>query len=190
VVLRPRRVDVAKATYAAGREASRISMKAVGNFRSLGPNLDTLLIGGGWATWELPKNEELLGWLRQISAKVRRVAAVGSGAFFVGRRVAAGQTRNHPLALGRPLAAQLSKHPCRSSSCVRSGRQILYVGVSVSIDLSLAMASKILETIVFSWPTATNAASETRGDPIEINMLEDRGLKAIDQIHTMHEIPV
>ena len=53
------------------------------DFRSLGPGLDTLLVGGGRATWELPKNEDFLTWLEETGTKVRRLAAIGSGAFFL-----------------------------------------------------------------------------------------------------------
>jgi transcriptional regulator GlxA family with amidase domain len=114
------------------------------NFRSLDPDLDTLLIGGGRAVWDLPKNEEFLGWLRVSAAKARRVAAIGSGAFFLaeagllqGKRVTTHWRwvqrlqRNFPSILVDP-------HPV----FVRDGKFFTSAGVSVSIDLSLAIAEE------------------------------------------------
>ncbi|HEX3444322.1 MAG TPA: helix-turn-helix domain-containing protein [Chthoniobacterales bacterium] len=121
-----------------------LTIKVAGNFRSLGTNVDTLLIGGGRATWELPKNEELLDWLGQVSAKARRVAAIGSGAFILaeagllqGKRVTTHWRwidrlqRSYPSILvdSRPVF-------------VRDGKFYTSAGVSVSIDLSLAMVEE------------------------------------------------
>jgi transcriptional regulator GlxA family with amidase domain len=61
----------------------QLSIRVSGDFRSLGPGLDTLLVGGGRATWELPRNEDFLTWLEETGSKVRRLAAIGSGAFFL-----------------------------------------------------------------------------------------------------------
>jgi transcriptional regulator GlxA family with amidase domain len=60
-----------------------LKIRVDGNFRSLDPGLDTLLVGGGRATWELPKNEDFLDWLKEFGSRVRRLAAIGSGAFFL-----------------------------------------------------------------------------------------------------------
>jgi transcriptional regulator GlxA family with amidase domain len=121
-----------------------LNIKVAGNFRSLDSNLDTLLIGGGRATWELPKSEELLNWLRQVSARARRVAAIGSGAFFLAEagllqakrvtthwRWVSRLQRSYPSILVDP-------HPV----FVRDGKFYTSAGVSVSIDLSLAMAEE------------------------------------------------
>jgi putative intracellular protease/amidase len=61
----------------------QLRIRADGSFRSLGTGLDTLLVGGGRAPWELPKNEDFLSWLREMSSRVRRLIAIGSGAFFL-----------------------------------------------------------------------------------------------------------
>ena len=61
----------------------QLSISVGGDFRSLGRGLDTLLVGGGRATWELPKNEDFLTWLKETGSNVRRLAAIGSGAFFL-----------------------------------------------------------------------------------------------------------
>jgi transcriptional regulator GlxA family with amidase domain len=114
------------------------------NFPSLDPDLDTLLIGGGRAVWELPRNEELLGWLRTVTANLRRVAAIGSGAFFLaeagllrGQRVTTHWRwverlhRSYPSVLVDPQPV-----------FVRDGKFFTSAGVSVSIDLSLAIVEE------------------------------------------------
>jgi len=48
-----------------------LSISVTGDFRSLDSDLDALLVGGGRATWEIPKNEKFLGRLRQTSGKLQ-----------------------------------------------------------------------------------------------------------------------
>jgi len=111
------------------------------SFRSLDHDIDTLLIGGGRAVWELPRNDEFLDWLRLVCAKSRRVAAIGSGAFFLaeagllqGKRVTTHWRwverlqRSYPSILVDPQPV-----------FVRDGKFFTSAGVSVSIDLSLAI---------------------------------------------------
>ena len=105
------------------------------NFRSLDPCLDTVLIGGGRAVWELPRNEKLLEWLRLATARARRVAAIGSGAFFLGRsRSIARPARDNALALGRTSPAQLSEYLGGFAACVCPGRQVFYLGRGLGIN--------------------------------------------------------
>ena len=114
------------------------------DFRSLSPNLDTLLVGGGRAVWELPRNQEFLDWLRVASVKARRVAAIGSGAFFLaeagllkGKRVTTHWRwverlqRSYPSILVDPQPV-----------FVRDGKFFTSAGVSVAIDLSLALVEE------------------------------------------------
>jgi len=113
-------------------------------FRSLTPELDTLLVGGGRAVWELPRDEQLLDWLRATAGNARRVAAIGSGAFLLaeagllqGKRVTThwrwveGLQRSYPSILVDPQPV-----------FVRDGKFFTSAGVSVSIDLSLALVEE------------------------------------------------
>jgi transcriptional regulator GlxA family with amidase domain len=124
------------------------------HFHSLNPNVDTLLVGGSMdkddrlpgprAVWELPKDEEFFDWLRVASAKARRVVAIGSGAFFLagagllgGRRVTTHWRwverlqRSYPSILVDPQPV-----------FVRDGKFFTSAGVSVTIDLSLALVEE------------------------------------------------
>jgi transcriptional regulator GlxA family with amidase domain len=114
------------------------------NFRALDPDLDTLLVGGGRAVWELPQNEELLNWLRTAGAQVRRVAAIGSGVFFLaeagllqGKRVTTHWRWAERLQASYPSIV-VDPQPV----FVRDGKFFTSAGVAVSIDLSLAIAEE------------------------------------------------
>ena len=113
-------------------------------FRSLAPELDTLLVGGGRAVWELPRDEQLLDWLRMTAGNARRVAAIGSGAFLLaeagllqGKRVTTHWRwverlqRSYPSILVDPQPV-----------FVRDGKFFTSAGVAVSIDLSLALVEE------------------------------------------------
>jgi transcriptional regulator GlxA family with amidase domain len=114
------------------------------SFRSLDHDIDTLLVGGGRAVWELPRNDEFIDWLRVACAKSRRVAAIGSGAFFLaeagllqGKRVTTHWRwverlqRSYPSILVDPRPV-----------FVKDGKFFTSAGVSVSIDLSLAIVEE------------------------------------------------
>jgi len=129
-----------------------LSIKVIGDFRSLDSDLDTLLVGGGRATWEMPKNEEFLGWLRQTSGKLRRVAAIGSGAFFLadagllqGKRVTTHWRWADRLKRGYP-SILVDPTPV----FVRDGKIYTSAGVSVSLDLSIAMIEEDFGHVVAS----------------------------------------
>jgi len=113
-------------------------------FRALDSDLDTLLVGGGRAVWELPRNKELLDWLRTAAAQARRVAAIGSGAFLLaeagllqGKRVTTHWRWVERLQRSYP-SILVDPHPV----FVRDGKFFTSAGVSVSIDLSLAIAEE------------------------------------------------
>jgi transcriptional regulator GlxA family with amidase domain len=122
----------------------QLSIKVRGGFRALAPGLDTLLVGGGRATWELPKDEDFLTWLKETGGKVRRLAAIGSGAFFLaeagllqGKRATTHWrwvdrlTNSYPSILVDPAPV-----------FVRDGKVYTSAGVSVSMDLSVAMVQE------------------------------------------------
>jgi transcriptional regulator GlxA family with amidase domain len=124
------------------------------DFHGLNPNLDTLLVGGsmdkddrlsgGRAVWELPRDEEFLDWLRVASAKARRVVAIGSGAFFLaeagllkGKRVTTHWRWTERLQHRYP-SILVDPQPV----FVRDGKFFTSAGVSVAIDLSLALVEE------------------------------------------------
>jgi transcriptional regulator GlxA family with amidase domain len=122
----------------------RLFLRASGSFHSLDPRLDTLLVGGGRAVWELPKNEEFLSWLRNTFGRVRRIAAIGSGAFFLAE---AGLLQGRRATTHWRWADRLKKsYPSilvdPNPVFVRDGQLYTSAGVSVSMDLSVAMVEE------------------------------------------------
>jgi transcriptional regulator GlxA family with amidase domain len=116
----------------------RLFLRASGSFHSLDPRLDTLLVGGGRAVWELPKNEEFLSWLRNTIGRVRRIAAIGSGAFFLAE---AGLLQGRRATTHWRWADRLKKsYPSivvdPNPVFVRDGQLYTSAGVSVSMDLT------------------------------------------------------
>jgi transcriptional regulator GlxA family with amidase domain len=133
-------IDSSKLIHCFGQ----LSIRVGGNFRSLGTGLDALLVGGGRATWELPKNEDFLAWLREVSSTVRRLAAIGSGAFFLAE---AGLLQGKRATTHWRWADRLKKsYPSilvdPAPVFVRDGHVYTSAGVSVSMDLTLAMVKE------------------------------------------------
>lgn len=114
------------------------------DFRCLDSRIDTLLVGGGESVWELSRNDDFLDWLRLVSRKARRVAAIGSGAFFLAE---AGLLQGKRVTTHWRWAERLqSKYPSilvdPAPVFVRDGKFFTSAGVSVSIDLTLAMVEE------------------------------------------------
>lgn len=122
----------------------QLRIRADGSFRSLGTGLDTLLVGGGRAPWELPKNEDFLSWLREMSSRVRRLIAIGSGAFFLAE---AGLLQGKRATTHWRWADRLKKsYPGvlvdPAPVFVRVGHIYTAACGSVSMDLTLAMVKE------------------------------------------------
>jgi transcriptional regulator GlxA family with amidase domain len=115
-----------------------------GGFKSLEVNLDTILVAGGRATWDLPRNEKFIRWLRRASVKARRMAAIGSGAFLLAE---AGLLQGKRVTTHWRWAQRLRKaYPSvvvdPSPIFIRDGKVYTSAGVSVSLDLCLAMVEE------------------------------------------------
>jgi transcriptional regulator GlxA family with amidase domain len=108
--------------------------------------LDTLIVAGGRGTRDTVNCEATLGFLREASARVRRVASVCTGAFLLaaaglldGRRatthwrLAASLARNYP---------QVKVLPDRIF--VRDGAVWTSAGITAGIDLALALIAEDL----------------------------------------------
>jgi transcriptional regulator GlxA family with amidase domain len=132
--------DFSKLIHCSGQ----LRIRADGNFRSLGTGLDTLLVCGARAPWELPKNDDFLSWLRGMSGGVRRLVAIGSGAFFLAE---AGLLQGKRVATHWRWADRLKKsYPGilvdPASVFVRDGHIYTAACASVSMDLALAMVKE------------------------------------------------
>ncbi|KKX61149.1 GlxA family transcriptional regulator [Pseudomonas putida] len=102
---------------------------------------DTLIIAGGWGVYTAAQDPALVGWVREHSAKCRRVASVCTGAFLLaasgwldGRRVVTHWTRCEQLAQQHPRL-QVEPNPI----FINDGPVWTSAGVTAGIDLALAM---------------------------------------------------
>jgi transcriptional regulator GlxA family with amidase domain len=103
--------------------------------------IDTLVIAGGHGSATASVDQELLGWLRAVEPRCRRVATVCSGAFigaaagfFDGRRVTTHWARARQLAKSYP-ALKVDPDPIY----IRDGKYWSSAGVTAGMDLSLAL---------------------------------------------------
>ena len=115
-----------------------------GRLQALEVHWDTILVAGGRATWDLPRNDNFLHWLRRASLTARRVAAIGSGAFLLAE---AGLLQGKRVTTHWRWAERLKKtYPSivvdPSPIFIRDGKVYTSAGVSVSLDLCLAMVEE------------------------------------------------
>lgn len=123
------------------RASSGVRLIAERRFDEVDRGLDTLFIAGGRGTPHHSANPELLRWIRRQARRVRRLASVCTGAFFLaeagllaGRRATTHWGASDALARTFP---QVQVEPDRIF--VRDGAIYTSAGVTAGMDLALAM---------------------------------------------------
>jgi transcriptional regulator GlxA family with amidase domain len=108
--------------------------------------IDTLLVAGGLGAHDSEPHDALLPWLRQASAKARRVASVCTGAYLL---AASGLLDGRRATTHWRYAAELARQyptirvePDRIF--VRDGNVWTSAGITAGIDLALAMIAEDL----------------------------------------------
>jgi transcriptional regulator GlxA family with amidase domain len=106
--------------------------------------IDTLLVAGGAGTPAAMQDEALLGWLRRMAPRVRRLASVCSGAFILaeaglldGRRATTHWAWCQALAERHP---RITVDP--DPIFVRDGHVYTSAGVTAGMDLALALVEE------------------------------------------------
>jgi transcriptional regulator GlxA family with amidase domain len=106
-----------------------------------GRRIDTLMVAGGTGANAAAADERLVGWIRAVAPRCRRVATVCSGTFIAaaaglldGRRVTTHWARAAELAAAHP-ALTVDADPIY----IRDGKYWSSAGVTAGIDLSLAL---------------------------------------------------
>ena len=108
--------------------------------------VDTLIVAGGYGVDAAAENPALVAWLREMSARPRRVASVCSGALLL---AAAGLLGGRRATTHWGRCAELARrHPdIRVESdpiFVRDGRVWTSAGVTAGVDLALALVEEDL----------------------------------------------
>jgi transcriptional regulator GlxA family with amidase domain len=114
------------------------------SIESLDTALDTLMVAGGMGTPAAMNDPRLLGWLRKIAPRVRRLCSVCTGTFLLaeagllsGRRATTHWRFCDALARRFP-AIQVQTDPI----FVRDGQVYTSAGVTAGIDLALALVEE------------------------------------------------
>jgi transcriptional regulator GlxA family with amidase domain len=109
------------------------------------PQLDLLMVPGGFGTLNELKNEALLGWLRERAAKAEIVMSVCSGSALLAKagllddRRATSNKQWFQLAVGNGPKVKWVKE----ARWVEDGDRVTSSGVSAGIDMSLAVIARL-----------------------------------------------
>jgi transcriptional regulator GlxA family with amidase domain len=110
------------------------------------PRFDTLVVVGGFGTYEALRDEAILAYLRAAARDCRRVASVCSGAFLIaeagllaGRRATTHWSRSRQFAQRYP---DVRLEPDRIF--VRDGKLWSSAGITAGVDLALALIAEDL----------------------------------------------
>ena len=115
-------------------------------FRALRGGVDTLLVVGGQGVNALIGDRSVLGWLRRMAGRVRRIGSVCTGAFLLAE---AGLLDGRSATTHWSRAAELARRYPRvrveeDRIWVRDGNVYSSAGVSAGMDLALALIEEDL----------------------------------------------
>jgi transcriptional regulator GlxA family with amidase domain len=126
------------------RASSGLRVYADRRFDEVRHGIDTLLIAGGVGTERYRTNQSILRWLRKQSDRVRRIASVCTGAFFLaeagllkGRRATTHWASCERLARAFP---EVTVEP--DTIYVQEGSVYTSAGVTAGMDLALALVEE------------------------------------------------
>ncbi len=119
------------------------------------PQLDLLVVPGGWGTREQVTNPTVVAWVKQQAAGAKWVTSVCTGSFLLG---VAGLLKGKPVtthwqSLDRMAAAFPDVSVDRDRQVVECGNVFTSAGISAGIDLALLLVAKLLGE-----PVARNTA--------------------------------
>ncbi len=139
------RVTLASAAAGTVRAESGLELGTVA-LPDAAARIDTVIVAGGSGADAAARDEHLLGWIRAVAPRCRRVATVCSGAFVVaatglmaGRRVTTHWARARQLRDEHPELI-VDSDPIY----IRDGKFWSSAGVTAGIDLSLALVQEDL----------------------------------------------
>lgn len=113
-------------------------------FADVRDGVDTLLVAGGIGARRAPTDRALTTWLRRTAPRVRRLASVCTGAFFLAEAgLLDGRRATTHWAACRELAERYPRVAVEADPIfVRDGRVYTSAGVTAGMDLALAMVEE------------------------------------------------
>jgi transcriptional regulator GlxA family with amidase domain len=123
-------------------------VKALGNFVvqphytiQNHPELDVLVVPGGWGVWALVEQEEVVAWVKRMASQVRVMSSVCTGAFLLGQAglLDGRKVTTHWLSLDRLTEAFPQTQVHRGVRWVDDGDLVTSAGIEAGIDMSVWM---------------------------------------------------
>jgi transcriptional regulator GlxA family with amidase domain len=128
------------------RTSSGLTIVPHGKLEQAPTGLDTLIVAGGYGSWEASADRATVDWIAQASARARRTASVCTGAFLLaeaglldGRRATTHWASAAELAR-RYTAVEVDPEPI----FIRDGAVWTSAGVTAGMDLALALVEEDL----------------------------------------------
>jgi len=120
-----------------------LSMSAHCGYREIRGKVDTLLIVGGQGVLKM-REKKVVSWVRRMSARVRRLGSVCSGAFLLGEAgLLDGRRATTHWALAETLASRYPRVAVDPDPIwVRDGRIYTSAGVTAGMDLALGFVEE------------------------------------------------
>jgi transcriptional regulator GlxA family with amidase domain len=137
-------VEIVGLKRAPFRASSGLRLYADRGFEEVGSGIDTLMVAGGRGAQQFCKHPPLLRWIRQQAGRVRRLASVCTGAFFLGEAglLSGGRATTHWGWCDRFRARYPDVRVEADTIFVREGNIYTSAGVTAGMDLALAMVEE------------------------------------------------
>jgi transcriptional regulator GlxA family with amidase domain len=126
------------------RSSSGLRLAAARHYRNIRCPIDTLLVVGGEGAEQLRCDSGFLSWLSRLSAKVRRIGSICTGAFVLGAAgILDGRSATTHWAWCDRLARKFPEVDVKPDSLfVRDGHICTSAGVTAGIDMALSMVQE------------------------------------------------
>jgi transcriptional regulator GlxA family with amidase domain len=110
------------------------------------PELDLLVVPGGWGTRQEVDNAELIAWLRRQAGQARLVTSVCTGSFLLGRAglLDGKRATTHWWSFQRMRDAFPGVLVVEDEHVVTDGLVITSAGISAGIDMALGAVARLL----------------------------------------------
>jgi transcriptional regulator GlxA family with amidase domain len=109
------------------------------------PQLDLLVVPGGWGTRQAVTNVSVIAWISQQAKVAKLVTSVCTGSFLLARAGLLGgkSATTHLASLDRMQAAFPDVTVDRNSRWVETGNVLTSAGISAGIDMSLRVVARL-----------------------------------------------
>lgn len=110
------------------------------------PELDLVVIPGGWGVWAARQQKQIIAWVKQIAQRVSITSSVCTGAFLLGEAnlLEQRQATTHWASLDRLSREFPTTEVHREVRWVDNGTLVTSAGIEAGIDMSLHLVERLL----------------------------------------------